>query len=325
MVLLLTQADIRPLAEDSSHLEGAFKAIEDSFREHLRGQASLYAGSDLPLTGPQRTLRVLPSGSPANGAGLRLNPLVGRLDNPDSFVNLLFDGSNGQLLCLMAGDDINVVRTAVPAGVGARYLAPDGARVVGMLGTGRQSRGQLIALKHALPGIERVRVYSPTKDHRTAYAEEMTRRVGVPVEAVDNERLAAEGADVIGVTSNAKEPVLQPAWVRPGALVISMSAGQIAPEVVLGSRVVVASRPEVVESRREPYRSLIADGRWSADGVAATMAEVIEGQKPGRLSQDQTVLFEMPGMSVWDTAVMRWAYDWALANELGSTFHLTTV
>src|SRR3954454_3406691 len=102
MVLLLTRADLRPLAEDSRHLDGAFAAIEGSYREHLLGDASLFAGSDLPLTGPQRSLRILPSGSPANGAALRLNPLVGRLDNPDSFVNLLFDGANGQLLALRA-------------------------------------------------------------------------------------------------------------------------------------------------------------------------------------------------------------------------------
>ncbi|HZT07767.1 MAG TPA: ornithine cyclodeaminase family protein [Chloroflexota bacterium] len=322
--MLLTQADLRPLAELSSELDGAFAAIQEAFLEHQRGEAKLYAGTELPLTGEQRSLRVLPSASPANGAGVRFNPLVGRLDNPDSFVNLLFDGANGQLLALIAGDDLNVVRTATPAGLAARYLAPEGARTMGMLGSGRQARGQVIAVKHALPRLERVRVFSPTPAHRAAFAEEMTRRLGVPVEAVDEPRRAVEGADVVGVTSNAREPVLQAEWVRAGALILSMSAGQLPPEVVLRSRVIVSSMPEVVEVRREPYRSLIADGRWGADRVAATMAEVIEGGTPGRTSQSETVLYEMPGMSIWDTAIMRWAYRWALANELGSTFHLSS-
>jgi alanine dehydrogenase len=323
MVLLLTRDDLRPLTEDPAHLDGAFQAIEESFREHLRGEASLHGVMEVPVTGPQRAIRFLPSASPENGAGLRLNPLVGRQDNPDSFVNLYFDGSNGRLVALMAGDDINILRTGVPAGVGARYLAPENPRVLGMLGTGRQSRYQLIAVKHALPSLERVRVFSPTPEHRRQYAEEMTQRIGIPVEAVDDGRSAVEGADVIGVTSNSREPALHADWVRPGALVISMSAGQLAPEVVLQSRVIVASKPEVVEGRREPFRSLIADGRWSAEGVAATLAEVMEGQRPGRQSQDETILYEMPGMSVWDIAIMRWAYDWAVANELGSTFHLS--
>src|SRR5947199_9178169 len=125
MVLLLTREDLRPLTEDPSHLDGAFRAIEESFREHLRGEASLHVGMEVPVTGPQRAIRFLPSASPTNGAGLRLNPLVGRLDNPDSFVNLLFDGSNGQLIALMAGEAVNILRTGVPAGVGARYLGPD--------------------------------------------------------------------------------------------------------------------------------------------------------------------------------------------------------
>jgi ornithine cyclodeaminase/alanine dehydrogenase-like protein (mu-crystallin family) len=323
MVLLLTRDDLRPLWEDSSHLDGAFQAVEDCLREHYRGEASLYAGSELPLTGPQKALRILPSGSPTNGAGLRLNPLVGRLDNPDSFANLLFDGSNGRLLCLMAGDDINIIRTAVPAGLGAKYLAPEHPRVMGILGTGRQSRGQLITVKHAIPDLERVRVFSPTLEHRTRYAEEMTRRIGIPVEAVGSEREAVESADIVGVTSNAKQPVIHFDWIRPGALVISMSAGQLAPDVVLKSRVIVATRPEVLESKREPFRSLIAAGQWGPDGVAATLAEVMQGDRPGRQTQDQTILYEMPGMSIWDTAIMRWAYTWAVAHEFGSTIRLS--
>src|SRR5581483_6338881 len=220
MVLLLTQADLRPLADDSPLLDGAFQAIERALVEHLHGEATLYAGTDLPLSGPQRSLRVLRSASPTNGDRIGFSPLVGRGDQPDSYVHVLFDGPNGQLLALIAGDDLTIMRTAVPAGIGARYLAPKGARVMAMLGSGRQARGQLIAVKHALPDIGRARVYSPTREHRTAYAEEMTRRLGIPVEAVDDPRLAVEGADVVGVTSNSREPVLQAEWVRAGALIL---------------------------------------------------------------------------------------------------------
>lgn len=326
MSLLLTQNDLRPLMSDPIATEGAFQAVEAAYREYQQGAAKHYPGMDLPLSGEQGSLRILPGATLATGASLRFYPMASRSENPDSAVNLLFDGTNGQLLAMLSGDDLNLFRTGVPAGIGCRHLAPRGARTFGMLGSGRQSRGQLVAARHALPALERVRLYSPNPEHRNAFAREMTDRLQLPVEARDNPQAVVEGADVVGVTSNARQPVLEAGWVKPGALVVSIASGQLPPDLVARSRVIVSGINEVVGAgRREPYKSMIAAGTYSPDRIAAEMGEVLLGTKPGRGRDDEVVIYEMPGMSFWDVAVVRWAYDWAVANEVGTEFHLTSM
>src|SRR5947207_11453390 len=108
MARLLTQGDLQPLFADSKALEEAFAAIEASFCEYQRGEAPQYPGVTLPLAGPRDVMRIVLASSAANGASLRVNPQVAS-DHPpvDAHVNLLFDNRNGQLLALMAGDDLN--------------------------------------------------------------------------------------------------------------------------------------------------------------------------------------------------------------------------
>lgn len=326
MPLLLTQDDLRPLTTDASLTEGAFQAVEAAFIEYQQGAAQHYAGLDLPLSGDQGSLRILPGATPANGASLRFYPMAARSENPDSYVNLLFDGSNGQLMAVISGDDLNLFRTAVPAGIGCRHLAPEQPRTFGMLGSGRQARGQLAAARFALPTLEQARVYSPNPEHRAGFAREMSERLGLPVAAYDDPQQVVEGADVIGVTSNARQPVLEAEWVTPGALVVSIGSGQLPRSLVSSARVIVSGKNEVVGAgRREPYKAMIAAGEYSTDRIAAEIGEVLLGTKPGRVRDDEVVIFEMPGMSFWDVAVVRWAYDWAVANEVGVEFHLTSM
>jgi ornithine cyclodeaminase/alanine dehydrogenase-like protein (mu-crystallin family) len=195
-----------------------------------------------------------------------------------------------------------------------------------MLGSGRQARPQLIALLRAAPSIEHARVYSPNADHRRQYAAEMSARAGIPVEAVDDPRRAVEGADVIGICSNSRQPVLEASWVRPGAFIVSISGGQLPNDLITSSRVTVCTREDVVgpDAKREPYTSMIASGEWAADRVAAEMSEIILGKIPGRVSDDETVVHEMPGVSFWDTAIVNLAYRWAVTHEVGTPFNLSS-
>jgi alanine dehydrogenase len=174
--------------------------------------------------------------------------------------------------------------------------------------------------------LERVRVYSPTREHREAYAREMGAAVDVAVEAAGHPRDAVEGADLIAVASSARAPVLEADWVRPGACVVSIASGQLPPALVARARLTVSARDEVVgaEARREPYGSMIAAGELSA-GRVVELGEIILGDVPGRVREDEIIVHEMPGLSFWDAAILGWAYDWAVRNRVGLSFNLSAV
>ncbi len=324
MALLLTRDDLRTLLEDPAQLDSAFAAIEGAFREHRESGGKPTPQLALPLSEGRGAVRIVTAASATNGVTLRAASGGPGASPIDAYVVMLFDSKNGQLRAVLAGDDLNVYRTAVPAGVGCRLLAHPASRVVAMLGSGRQARGQLVMLHHALPALDEVRVYSPTPEHRVAFALEMSERLGVRVDAVADPRAAVAGADVIGVTSNALAPVFETAWLKPGALVVSMAAGQVPPDLLSQARVIASSLADVVGpgAKREPYTSAIASGAWDPTRTVE-LVDVLTGTTPGRTSEDEIILYEMPGMGAWDTAIMRWVYDWATQREVGTPFHLS--
>jgi ornithine cyclodeaminase/alanine dehydrogenase-like protein (mu-crystallin family) len=172
--------------------------------------------------------------------------------------------------------------------------------------------------------LKRVKVFSPTEGHRESFAKEMSAWLGIDVEAVNNPRVAVEHAPIVSLATSSRSTVIEPAWIAPGALVVSITSGQLPRETVKNSRVIVSWKEEVLggEAPRQPYAAMIADGSWSADKFAGELGEVLLGNISARVNADDTIVFESVGMSLWDTTATAWAYRWAWANNIGSKFSL---
>ena len=318
MPLILTQSDLRPLFNDSAAMDDAFAAIETGFREFEDGKAPRFPTEELPVSGPQRSVRLNMASSPSFGVSLRTYPNQQRT-NPDSHVNVLFDPEDGRLLAIISGDELNMLRTAIPVGAAARRLARDGARVLAMIGSGRQARGQAYTIFHGLPDLEKIVVFSPTEAHRNAYAEEMAPQLGIHIEAVDTCEAALAEADVIALNASARQPVFEPEWMQPGALALSINSAQIPPALLNQARVILGYKSD---RPGQPYASAI-EGGWSFERETTSFGEVVSGARPGRESQDERIVADMLGMGVWDVALLHWAYHWALDHEVGTDFHLS--
>src|SRR5205823_3402514 len=131
------------------------------------------------------------------------------------FVVSLFDGRTGALLALMQADHLGQVRTGAASGVATRYMARPDATVVGLFGTGKQARTQLLAVCR----VRRVRlahVYSPNEEHRRVFAAEMGALCETEVVPVSRPRMAAENKDVVITATTSREPVLDGAWLAQG-------------------------------------------------------------------------------------------------------------
>jgi alanine dehydrogenase len=342
--LLLTQDDLQPLIQDPDTFEGAFKAIERAVLQHQRGEAGKVAFVQFPLAQPGRVMALYAT-APANGASVRVFPEVGSASGAvDEHVMLLLDPNSGKLEAILAGDDLNPLRTAVPAGVGARYLAPEGARTLCVLGTGQQGRAHLRTICHAVASIERVLVWSPTAEHRRLFAQQMFAATGKQVAAVDSAREAVEQAEVVTATGFLKpgEKALEAEWLRPGALMITMTN---AAPVELAARRFVASntRPEVLAA---PFRAgppggpprqlgtapatAAGAGAPAAGGAAGggeqplELADVIAGNMAARERAEDIVVFNLAAPYGWDSPIMRWAYDWARERGVGTELRLSS-
>jgi alanine dehydrogenase len=300
--LILTASDFAPLRDGLDYMDGALTAVEAAIVAHHQGKI--------------RQGRLVDR-RPGEFEGIRLSLLAGdgllsgmRVfgNPPHTRAFLLFDGTTRVLLALMDYGVLNSMRVGATAGVAARYLAPAGTHVLGLLGSGWQAGPQVSAMCRAVPTLERIQVFSPTPAHREAFADSMSAHLGISVEPVGSAEAAIRDADVVDLCApghfDVREPLFEPTWIKPGALVISMAANQYPAEFRAHARL-VADIPETSSDDRTPLGAVIVD--------------VID---PRRSADDQ-VIYQLEGGTVQDLFVATWGYEWATARGLGRPFDLS--
>src|SRR5712692_5562284 len=126
----------------------------------------------------------------------------------------LYSMDTGELLAMMPQGYVQWLRVAAVGALGTKYMARAEATTLGVLGSGWHAKGAVRA--HTLVReLTEILVYSPTEEHREGFAREMEGELGVPVRAVA-EQEAVFGADIVVGATDALEPHVDPAWLRPG-------------------------------------------------------------------------------------------------------------
>jgi ornithine cyclodeaminase/alanine dehydrogenase-like protein (mu-crystallin family) len=234
---------------------------------------------------------------------------------------MLYDGATGMPTAILNASAITEIRTAAVTAVATRALARDGARVLCLLGAGVQARSHLIALADVRPW-EEVRVYAPT----TAHAEAL-RQARSDITVAASAQDAVRGADVVVVATSAKRPVLEHAWLAPGAHVNAVGASsptawEIEPATVAAAALFCDSR-ESVRNEAGEFKLAIQEGLISGeDHIRAELGEVVAGSHPGRASDDELTVFRSLGIGVEDLAAAQVAVDVARRNGLGTEVEL---
>ena len=321
-VLLLSDDDFKPLREDPAYADGPVDCVERAIRAHDQGKTRFQGMVDRN-PGEFEGLRVAMAAGTETYTGLRLfgNP-------PHTRAFMLFDGKSRTMLALMDYGVLNSLRVGAIAGVAAKYLAPKGAKVLGLLGSGWQAPPQVQSILNGVPGIELIKVFSPTKSNREAFAARMSEIHGINVQAVGSIEEAVTGADIVDLCApghfDVKEPLLEIPWVKPGALVISMAASQLTEEFVQQARVATVNWDSLAAepAPRPPYKELIEKGLFSKDDVTE-LGPIMDGKSDPRRSPDDTVVYDLTGGNVHDLFLASWAYEWARERGLGSIFTLT--
>jgi alanine dehydrogenase len=140
-------------------------------------------------------------------------PLAGK----GLFVGLvqLFSAKTGELLAIMPDGLIQQTRVGVTSALGMKVMARKNSEVLGLIGSGGQARAHYRYMTAIMP-IKKVKVFSPSAEHRKTFVEEMAAETGVAGEAVASAAAAAAGCDVICSATNSSRPVIQIDWLKPG-------------------------------------------------------------------------------------------------------------
>jgi hypothetical protein len=183
MAVMLARCDLRPLFEESRWIEESLQLCADALMAAHHGVMSWLL---FPVATEDPFVNVQVESAPVMGTYLRVFP-DWRCPRPmNGQPALLLDGQTGTLRALMAVDDLNYWRTAAPVALAVRELAPEGATTLAVFGCGAQASYQLRAIRHTVPSLESVRVFSRAPENSQRFAEGMSTVLGLDVVAVDD-------------------------------------------------------------------------------------------------------------------------------------------
>ena len=231
-------------------------------------------------------------------------------------VVMLYDVEHGSPVAIIDASSITAIRTAAVSGVATRALARDDAGDLAILGSGVQATTHLAAMRAVRP-LRRVRVWSRSR----ANAQKFAQAAPCTVEVMATPREAIEGADLICTVTAAREPILEGAWLRPGAHINAAgacfaSARELDTAAVVRARLIV-DRQESTLNESGDFLIPRAEGAIDNDHIAGELGEVLLGRVAGRRSSDEVTLFKSLGIAVEDLAAAHHIYTQAIATGTG--------
>ena len=149
-------------------------------------------------------------------------------ENPQAFnwgFVILFSIETAEPLALLHEFLLSGMRVGATTAVAVDEIARSDADTLGLFGTGKQARNALEAVALVRP-IRRVNVFSPSAEHRAAFARDMSRD-GLAVAAVDDPRAVVAGADIVCCATTAMQPVFDGEWLEDGQLVVSIANSDV--------------------------------------------------------------------------------------------------
>lgn len=242
------------------------------------------------------------------------------------FVLPLFDAASGEPLAILDGARMNPAKTGAVGAVGVDALARTDATRLGLLGSGTQARGQLLATA-TVRDLAQVSVYSPTPENRAAFATEMNSRLDAHVEAVDSAADAVTGADIVVTATTAVEPVFDSDHLAPGTHVTVM--GQYHPERHEVDAEAVARSTYVVDldgrldQDAGAYLHALETGAIEPGHVHAELGAVVAGTATGRTDPDELTMLDSGGTAIETVAAAKLLYDRAVATGRGRSLDLS--
>jgi alanine dehydrogenase len=243
---------------------------------------------------------------------------------PGDFIGLvlLFDMDTCEILALMDDHFISTMR--VGATSASKYLARTDARTMALLGSGEQAKTQLTA--HAVVReLNKVKVYSPTKENRERFAKEMSEETGIDVMPVNSAEEAIRDSDIVTAATNTVDPVIHGKWVEPGMHLNSIVGGdgflprkELDDEAVLkASLIVVGYKRQIFLDRQAEFHDRLERGLVKAENLHE-LADLVNGNCRSRQNDQEVTFFKNnTGMGIQFAATARKMYEKAKEKGIG--------
>jgi ornithine cyclodeaminase/alanine dehydrogenase-like protein (mu-crystallin family) len=304
--LYLTEEDVSVLLTP----QDAIDAVEGSFHRLAEGVVHNRPRYRLPLEHGQ--LAVMAATDLGLGVAGAKTYAAGR--SGVSFVLVLFDALEDELLALIEADWLGRLRTGAATAVAAKHLAKDGARTLGVIGCGGQAELQVECVRAAVPAIEHTTVYCRTRERLEKFCRHVDAEPG-------ESHQDAAGQDVVVTITTSRDPVLRGEWLAPGALVCAAGANRAEARELDNTvlqRAAFVCCDSIEDARLESGDLIEPVQQGVLDWLEVhELQEVVAGEVQGRQTAEDIVVFKSNGIAAWDLAVGALAVEYARQRGIG--------
>jgi len=314
--LFLTDADVEKLADLRSAID-AIRAAYSTPVDNARNPGRIFADSG------REWMRVMPS-VPASGRLFGAKSINGSFADglSVSYLISLFDRDTADLVALVDGNRVTGLRTAATTAVGAAALVPDRPLTVGVIGSGFEAQSHTAALA-LVTRFANVRVFSPTRGNREAFAERFSAELGVPVTAVDSAEQAARDVDLVlcAARSRDESPTVQADWIGPDTTVVSIGSTtpaqrELPADLIARATLVVADGVDEVVHGSGDMRAAVAAG-IDVESITASLNDVVRGDREVDVERGIRI-YKSTGSGLQDIVVAETLVDLARARGVGT-------
>jgi ornithine cyclodeaminase len=226
---------------------------------------------------------------------------------------MLADVGNGYPMLLTEMTILTALRTAATSAVAAKYLAPEGADTMAIIGNGAQSEFQATAFK-ALLGVDKLRLYDIDASASEKCAANLAGR-GFDITVCRTGQEAVEGAQIITTVTADKQyaTILTDNMVGDGVHINAVGGDcpgktELHRDILLRSAIFVEYPPQTrIEGEIQ---------QLDADHPVTELWEVMTGRARGRTDARQITLFDSVGFAIEDFSALRYVRDQLVATGL---------
>jgi ornithine cyclodeaminase/alanine dehydrogenase-like protein (mu-crystallin family) len=289
----ITEAEVVQLMD----LKEAIIALEAALGEEARGEAN------------NMTKTLMQYGkNNLHAIGGKLGNLVGtktwtHTEGGTCPLLLLWSAEDGSLAAVIEAFALGNLRTGGISGVAADWMARRDAKVMAIVGAGKQALAQ-VGTMLAVRAIERLRIFSPREESRLAFAAKAREEFGIEAVSCASVSEACSGAQIVTLVTRAARPFLTAVMLEKGAHLNAV--GAIAPDreefaqdvFERATLVAVDNLPGVQQLSRE-FMIRYASSGWEE---VVPLSGLIASRRK-RTTGDDVSLFKAMGMGISDLAL----------------------
>jgi alanine dehydrogenase len=217
---------------------------------------------------------------------------------------LLMDGATGAPLVALDGARLTTWRTAAASALAARYLARKDAATLTMIGAGAMSPFLIRAHCAARP-ITQVLLWNHNPARAHALADRL-KAEGLPVAATEDREAAIRKADIVSAATLTMTPLIEGAWLKPGAHVDGVGAfkpsmRETDDAVVQRASLFCDTKAGALKEGGDLFQP-IRDGLIKPEDVKADLFDLARGVHAGRTRDDEITFFKSVGTAIEDLA-----------------------